>query len=170
MVLEPATNKITANAAEQDDHIEAVTVFQSDRAEVKRRVNLELKVGQNHVHIERLPSCLNEDSIRVGGAGTAVIFDVIYHAPSDTSSRVSDESVVPAKRTLEALQKERNISRDQSQFLGSYGKTLDRKNINIDDVERFLDMFETRQLAVAKRIQELDVQIEKASAELDEAR
>ncbi|KAG8706093.1 hypothetical protein FRC11_008522 [Ceratobasidium sp. 423] len=167
---QPATNRITVNAAEQDDCIEAVTVFQSNRAEIKRRVNLDLKKGQNNVHIERLPSCLNGDSIRVDGTGTAVIFDVVYHAPSYTSSSPSDESVTAARRTLEALQKERDIAHEQSQFLGSYGKTLDSKNVNIDDAERFLDMFGPRQLAVAKRIQELDVQVEKARAELDEAR
>ncbi|CAE7151124.1 unnamed protein product [Rhizoctonia solani] len=167
---QPATNKITVNAAEQDNLIDAVTVFQSHSAEVKRRVNLDLKKGQNHVHIERLPSCLNGDSIRVDGTGTAVIFDVVHHAPSYTSSSSSDESVTAAQHTLDTLQKERDIAREQSQFLASYGKTLDSKNVNIEDVQRFLDMFGPRQVAVAKRIQELDVQIGKARAELDKAR
>lgn len=46
MVSEQHTaNRISVNSAEQDDHIESVTVFQADRAEVKRRVSLELKVG-----------------------------------------------------------------------------------------------------------------------------
>ncbi|KDN41052.1 hypothetical protein RSAG8_07758, partial [Rhizoctonia solani AG-8 WAC10335] len=171
MVAEqPTTNRITVNAAEQDDCIEAVSVFQSDRAEVKRRVNLDLKKGQNHVHIERLPSCLNGDSIRVDGTGTAVIFDVVYHAPSYSGSSSSDESVTTAQRTLDTLQKERDIAREQSQFLASYGKTLDSKNVNIEDVQQFLDMFGPRQIAVAKRIQEFDVQIGKARKELDEAR
>ncbi|KAJ1303580.1 hypothetical protein OPQ81_011763 [Rhizoctonia solani] len=165
---QPATNKITVNAAEQDDYIEAVTVFQSNSAEIKRRVNLDLKQGQNHVHIERLPSCLNGDSIRVEGTGTAVIFDVVYHAPS--YARPQSDDVSTAQRALETLQKERDIASEQSEFLASYGKTLDSKNINIEDVQRFLDMFGPRQVAVAKRIQELDVQIEKAREELDEVR
>ncbi|CAE6464401.1 unnamed protein product [Rhizoctonia solani] len=167
---QPASNKITVNAAEQDDCIEAVTVFQSNRAEVKRRVNLDLKKGQNHVHIERLPSCLNGDSIRVDGTGTAVIFDVVYHAPSYGGSSSTDESVKTAQRALETLQKERDIAREQSQFLGSYGKSLDSKNVSIGDVQQFLDMFGPRQIAVAKHIQELDGQVEKAREELDAAR
>ncbi|CUA72740.1 hypothetical protein RSOLAG22IIIB_10279 [Rhizoctonia solani] len=166
---QPTTNRITVNAAEQDDYIEAVTVFQSNRAEIKRKVNLDLKKGQNHVHIERLPSCLNGDSIRVDGTGTAVIFDVVYHAPSYSIISYS-ESATTAQRTLEALQKERDIAREQSDFLGSYGKTLDSKNINIEDVQRFLDMFGPRQVAIAKRIQDLDVQVEKARDELIEVR
>ncbi|CAE6359602.1 unnamed protein product [Rhizoctonia solani] len=165
---QPTANRVTVNSAEQDDFIDSVTVFQSNRAEVKRRVNLDLKSGQNHIRIERLPSCVNEDSIRVDGTGTAVIFDVVYHAPSrDQGNRAT--ATADLRRSLEALQKERTIAQEQSEFLGNYGRTLDSKAVNIEDVQRFLDMFGPRQLAVAKRIQELDVQIEKAQGELSEA-
>ncbi|KAH7327615.1 hypothetical protein B0J17DRAFT_722614 [Rhizoctonia solani] len=165
---QPVANRITINSAEHDDLIESVTVFQSNRAEIKRRVNLDLKKGQNHVRIERLPSGVNEDSIRVDGTGTAVIFDVIYHAPSYDRSRQAS-ATTDLRRALEALQKERSITQEQSEFLGNYGRTLDSKNINIEDVQRFLDLFGPRQLAVAKRIQELDAQIDKAQEELNEA-
>ncbi|CAE6502255.1 unnamed protein product [Rhizoctonia solani] len=165
---QPVANRITINSAEYDDLIEAVTVFQSNRAEIKRRVNLDLKKGQNHVRIERLPSGVNEDSIRVDGTGTAIIFDVVYHAPSHDRSRQTG-ATTDLRRALEALQKERSITQEQSEFLGNYGRTLDSKNINIEDVQRFLDLFGPRQLAVAKRIQELDTQIEKAQEELNEA-
>ncbi|KAG8783182.1 hypothetical protein FRC12_020015 [Ceratobasidium sp. 428] len=171
---QPTANRISVNSAEQDDHIESVSVFQADRAEVKRRVNLELKAGQNHVDIERLPTCINEDSIRVDGTGNAVIFDVVYHSPyRQPSLRSADspheEAVADARRTLEALQKEREVAEEQSKFLNSYGKTLDTKNINIEDVQKFLDMFGPRQLAVAKRIQELDVQIKQAGQAYQDA-
>ncbi|KAG8707890.1 hypothetical protein FRC09_001561, partial [Ceratobasidium sp. 395] len=171
---QPVANRIAINSAEQDDQIDSVTVFQANRAEVKRRIKLELKQGQNHVDIERLPTCINEDSIRVDGTGTAVIFDVVYHSPH-SQSRVpkSDDphqqAVAEANRALESLQKEREVAKEQSNFLNSYGKTLDSKNVNIEDVERFLDMFGPRQVAVAKRIQELDVQIEQAQKEYNEA-
>ncbi|KAH7327611.1 hypothetical protein B0J17DRAFT_620288 [Rhizoctonia solani] len=165
---QPITNRITINSAEHDDLIESVTVFQSDRAEIKRLVNLDLKKGQNHVRIERLPSGVNEDSVRVDGTGTAIIFDVIYHAPSSHRSRLA-AATVELRRAIEALQKERSIVQEQSEFLGSYGRTLDSKSVNIEDVQRFLDMFGPRQVAVAKRIQELDAQIEKAEEELSEA-
>ncbi|KAH7343222.1 hypothetical protein B0J17DRAFT_641500 [Rhizoctonia solani] len=164
---QPAANRITINAADQDDFIESVTVFQSNRAEIKRRINLDLKRGQNHIRIERLSSAINEDSIRVDGTGTAVIFDVVYHAPSHDRSRPAT-ATTDLDRALEALQKERSITQQQSDFLGNYGKTLDSKSINIEDVQRFLDMFGPRQLAFAKQIQELDVRIEKAREELGE--
>ncbi|CUA69214.1 Protein F37C4,5 [Caenorhabditis elegans] [Rhizoctonia solani] len=166
---QPVANRITINSAEQDDRIESVTVFQSNRAEIKRRINLDLKKGQNHVRIERLPSGVNEDSIRVDGTGTAVIFDVIYHAPSRGNNRQTS-ATIDLQRAVQALQKERSITQEQSEFLGNYGRTLDSENINIEDVQRFLDMFGPRQLAVAKKIQELDTQIEKAQQELNESR
>ncbi|KAG8677963.1 hypothetical protein FRC09_020243 [Ceratobasidium sp. 395] len=171
---QPVANRITINSAEQDDQIDSVAVFQANRAEVKRRVKLELKQGQNHVDIERLPTCINEDSIRVDGTGTAVIFDVVYHSPY-SQSRVpkSDDhhqqAFAEASRALESLQKEREVTKEQSKFLDSYGKTLDSKSISIEDVERFLDMFGPRQVALAKRVQELDDQIEQAQKDYNEA-
>ncbi|KAF8592965.1 hypothetical protein BDV93DRAFT_612393, partial [Ceratobasidium sp. AG-I] len=163
---QPTTNRITVNSAEQDDHIESVTIFQANRAEVKRRVRLDLKRGQNHVDIERLPSCIHEDSIRVDGTGTAIIFDVVYHnQPTRHTTAESDKTVSACRRALEALRKERDIAREQADFLGSYGRTLDSKSIDIEHVERFLDMFGPRQVAVAKRIQELDVQVVQAEKE-----
>ncbi|CAE6533815.1 unnamed protein product [Rhizoctonia solani] len=165
---QPVASRVTVNSAEHDDLIDSVTVFRSNRAEIKRRVNLDLKRGQNHIRIERLPSGINEDSVRVDGTGTAVIFDVVYHAPSHDRSR-SATATTDLRRTLEALQKERSIAQQQSEFLGNYGRTLDSKSTNIEDVQRFLDMFGPRQLAAAKRIQELDAQIDKARENLSEA-
>ncbi|CAE7056776.1 unnamed protein product [Rhizoctonia solani] len=164
---QPVANRITVNAAEQDDLIESVTVFQSNRAEVKRRVNLDLKGGQNHIRIERLPSGIQEDSIRVDGTGTAVIFDVVYHAPSHDRNRPTT-TTTSLRRAVEALRKERSVIQQKSEFLASYGMTLDSKSINIEDVQRFLDMFAPRQIAVAKRVEELDIQIDEAQEKLNE--
>ncbi|QRW07397.1 hypothetical protein RhiLY_06396 [Ceratobasidium sp. AG-Ba] len=165
-------NKITVNAAQQDDCIESVTVFQVNRAEVKRRVKVKLKKGQNHIGVERLPSCINDNSIRVEGTGNAIIFDVVYHRQSSWSTPSSpDNPLVEAadeyRRALEALRKEREVAKQQSLYLESYGKALDNKSVA--DVERFLDMFAPRQLAVAKHIQDLDVKIAQAEKAYSEA-
>ncbi|CAE6417179.1 unnamed protein product [Rhizoctonia solani] len=171
MLTDRSSNRVHVNAAEQDDYIEAVTVFQSNRAEVKRRVPIELKQGQNHIHIERLPTCIDENSIRVDGTGTAVIFDVVYHRPAPTGPNQDRREVIQvALQQLEALKKERDITTEQSELLSSYGKTLDSKTINTDAVQQFLDMFVPRQVATAKRIQELDVQISAAQEEVDKVR
>jgi hypothetical protein len=44
------SHHISVNAAEQDDRIKSVTVFQTDRAEIKRRVVVELKVCRYFKH------------------------------------------------------------------------------------------------------------------------
>ncbi|KAG8709941.1 hypothetical protein FRC08_017857 [Ceratobasidium sp. 394] len=173
---QPVANRISVNSAEQDDQIDSVTVFQADRAEVKRRVKLDLKQGQNHVDIERLPTCINEDSIRVDGTGTAIIFDVVYHSPyrqqqpsAPTSDDPNQQAVAESLRVLESLRKEREVAKEQSTFLTAYANTLDSKNVTVEDVGRFLDMFGPRQVALAKRVQELDVQVAEAEKAYNEA-
>ncbi|KAG9092942.1 hypothetical protein FRC07_011562 [Ceratobasidium sp. 392] len=167
----PAANIITVDSSEQDNQIDSVTVFQVDRAEVKRRITLELKKGQNQIVVERLPSCINEDSIRVDGTGNAVIFDVVYHSPYAHPPKTSDnEAVLSSRRRLELLRKELEIVQRQMEFLSSYGRSLDSGNINPDDVERFLDGFGPRQAALTKCTQELDVQIMQARNTYDDAR
>ncbi|KAG9089462.1 hypothetical protein FRC06_001542 [Ceratobasidium sp. 370] len=166
-----ASNRISVNAAEQDHRIRSVTVFQTSRAEVKRRVVVELKRGQNYVDIERLPSCINEDSIHVEGTGSAVIFDVIYHDPASvqksSSTLLDDSPAAVCHRELYALEKERDIVREQFRFLSSYGLSLDSKVTNSEEMARFLDMFGPRQSSVAKRLQELDIQIARTKKEYE---
>ena len=50
----------------------------TDSLQINRRIELELKKGQNEVEVKNLPTVLDQDSIRVDGIGSAVIFDVIY--------------------------------------------------------------------------------------------
>lgn len=108
--------------------------------------------------------------MRVDGTGNAVIFDVVYHGSTPRPVNSKDEAVAAAQRSLEVLQKERDVAREQAEFLSAYGRTLDTKNINVEDVQRFLDMFAPRQVAVAKRIQELDMQIQQVEEEVRTAR
>ncbi|QRV93219.1 mucoidy inhibitor A [Ceratobasidium sp. AG-Ba] len=140
-------NIICVNAAEHDDHIESVTVFQANRAEIKRRIKLDLKQGQNCISIDKLPSCVYENSIRVESAS---------NPPSSTEGLLG-EALEEQRHALELLHSERMVAKQQSSYLELYGKALDKKPI--EEVERFLDIFAPRQLAVAKRLQELDTEI-----------
>ncbi|KAB5587542.1 Protein F37C4,5 [Ceratobasidium theobromae] len=162
-----AFNTITINAAEQDHLIDSVTVFQAGRAEIKRRVQLKLKQGQNRINIEHLPNCMDRDSIWVQGSGTAVIFDVVYHSPyrqptpdpSTDGEESDEESNDEYHCSLQTLRKERNVVKQQSDFLDSYGRTLNSQNFGLDDIERFLDIYATRQSTLEQRTQEIDLQI-----------
>ncbi|CAE6433149.1 unnamed protein product [Rhizoctonia solani] len=124
MIDAPHSHIIIVNAAEQDHLIDTVTVFQAGRAEVRRRVQLQLKKGQNQISIEHLPSCLAEDSLRVQGTGTATIFDVVYHHPKPqlrhghrqdiTYSSDEEEEETESFNTIKVLKKNGVLSGTRS--------------------------------------------------------
>ncbi|EUC65209.1 mucoidy inhibitor A, putative [Rhizoctonia solani AG-3 Rhs1AP] len=171
MIDPPTTHTITVNAAEQDHLIDSVTVFQADRAEVKRRVQLLLKKGQNQINIERLPTCLSEDSLRVQGTGTAIIFDVVYHTPAsksrynymqvdNDSSDEEDEEETKHYNAMESLKKQRTVVDNQIVLLDEYGHSVvDVQKSSMEDVERFLDLYGSRRDALDKRVQEINSEI-----------
>ncbi|QRW07374.1 hypothetical protein RhiLY_06373 [Ceratobasidium sp. AG-Ba] len=140
-------NVICVNAADHDDHIESVTVFQANRAEIKRRIKLDLKQGQNCISIEKLPSCVHETRFELRSAPN----------PPSSAEVLLGEALEEQRYALELLHSERMVAKQQSSYLESYGKALDKKSIK--EAERFLDIFAPRQLTVAKRLQELDIQI-----------
>lgn len=104
------------------------------------------------------------------GTGTAIIFDVVYHAPTLQTTTSSNEAVMTSWRALESLQKERDIAREQSEFVASYGRSMNSQTMSIEGLELFVEMFGPRQVAVAKRIQELEIQVEKAENEYNQLR
>ncbi|CEL57948.1 hypothetical protein RSOLAG1IB_02693 [Rhizoctonia solani AG-1 IB] len=156
MIDSSTYHKVNVDASEQDHSIESVTVFQAGRAEVKRRVTrvqLQLKRGQTQIIIERLPSLLIEDSLRIQGTGTAVIFDVIYHPADqqsrsglnhrhDESSNEEDEGETGCYNAVKALKKQRNTVENQISFLQAYGHWLNGQNSNMENLEQFLNMLD----------------------------
>ncbi|KAF8741852.1 hypothetical protein RHS02_03980, partial [Rhizoctonia solani] len=158
MVDSPVSHRIKINASEQDHLIDSVTVFQTDQAEIKRHVQLHLKKGQNEIVIEHLPSLLVEDSLRVQGTGTAIIFDVVYHSPNkqsrlypkhDESSDEGNEEESECYDTIQALEKQRSTVES-----------------HMKDLDEFLDMYGSRQDALNKRIREVDLDIKRAKKTL----
>ncbi|CAE6440889.1 unnamed protein product [Rhizoctonia solani] len=176
MIDTPPSHTIVVNAAEQDHLIDTVTVFQAGRAEVRRRVQLQLKKGQNQIAIERLPSCLAEDSLRVQGTGTATIFDVVYHHPKPqlrrkhtqaiTHSSDEEEEETESYNSIEVLKKQRSVVQNQISFLDKYGHSVDSQNSNTESLERFLDMYETRRDALDRRMHELNLEVNRAEKAL----
>ncbi|CUA74511.1 Protein F37C4,5 [Caenorhabditis elegans] [Rhizoctonia solani] len=182
----PTLHTITVNAAEQDHLIDSVTVFQANRAEVKRRVQLQLQLqkGQNQISIERLPTHLVEGSLRVQGTGNAIIFDVVYHYPipqdqprygrrhvASEPSDEEDEGLAEQVNAVEALKKQRSIVEDQISFLSSYGRVVvGNQDTSAENVGRFLDLYGSRRDAMNKRVQELDAEIDRAEKAIRTAR
>ncbi|KAH8115728.1 hypothetical protein DFH11DRAFT_1507331 [Phellopilus nigrolimitatus] len=124
--------------------VDSVTLFQTDRAEVKRKVKVELKDGQNSVEVKNLPTCLEESSIRVDGIGNATIFDVIYHpaAPYDYEKYIDALTELHARESK--LTADVAILDHQSKVLEEYAKTLTGKDTDAEHLEAFLDTYAAR--------------------------
>ncbi|EJT99099.1 hypothetical protein DACRYDRAFT_118368 [Dacryopinax primogenitus] len=134
--------------------ISSVTVYQG-RAEVVRKFAIELEVGQSEVLIDKLPTCLDEASLRVDGIGNAVIFDVIYelrpsfHPPPNPYTKESDE-INALRNEAAALKREFKVLEAQNAVLDEFSHTLNAKDI---DAER-------EDIAMkAKQINEIDTKI-----------
>ncbi|CAE6449401.1 unnamed protein product [Rhizoctonia solani] len=174
MIDPPTSHSVTVNAAEQDHLIDSVTVFQAGRAEVKRRIQLQLQKGQNQITVERLASCLVEDSLRVQGTGTAVIYDVVYHSPKPnprrgrrqvdnySSDEEENEEVTECYNAVEALKKQRSVVENQISFLDRYGRSVDGQNSNIESLGHFLDVYGSRRDTLDKKMQELSIKVDRA--------
>ncbi|KAH8115703.1 hypothetical protein DFH11DRAFT_1543173 [Phellopilus nigrolimitatus] len=144
--------------------VDSVTLFQTNRAEVKRKLKVELKDGQNSVEVKNLPTCLEESSIRVDGIGNATIFDVVYHpaAPYDYEKYVDVLTDLEARRSK--ITADIAILDNQSKFLGEYAKTLTGKDTDAEHLEAFLDAYAARKSKInegATKLKDDLVQVQK---------
>ncbi|KAG8869797.1 hypothetical protein FRB98_002193 [Tulasnella sp. 332] len=154
--------------------IVAVSVFWVNRAEVQRVLSVDLKAGQNEVHLEKLPNQVDQDSIRVEGLGNAVIFDVIYKpAPPVLAPNPLDESQAAlrsATKRLTTLQSEKKILEDKAGFLDAYSKTLNADKTDSGDLEKFLDLYTTEKGQINENLVKVEESIVAVTKEVQEER
>ncbi|KAH8115721.1 hypothetical protein DFH11DRAFT_1834901 [Phellopilus nigrolimitatus] len=148
--------------------VDSVTLFQTDRAEVKRKVKVELKDGQNSVEVKNLPTCLEESSIRVDGIGNATIFDVIYHpaAPYDYEKYIDALTELHARASK--LTADVAILDHQSKVLEEYAKTLTGKDTDAEHLEAFLDTYAARKSKINEGATKLDNDLIQVRKEIQE--
>jgi len=104
--------------------VKNVTVF-VDRAEVNRIVETdEVEAGDVEVVIEKLPVCIDEDSVRVTCFGAATIVEVAYQAKAVTEKIVNNELQKQNETETEKIQKSikdltdsRNVLKDKIKVL-----------------------------------------------------
>ncbi|TDL17673.1 hypothetical protein BD410DRAFT_794144 [Rickenella mellea] len=161
------TNAVSYDATQHD--VEAVTVFQKNSAEITRRIKVSLKDGQNDVEVTNLPTCLDQNSIRVDGIGNAIIFDVIYHPPPVVKNKALDEALVDLNTRRAKLNAELNIVKRQSEVLTDYSKTLSGKDTTSEQLDTFLNVYSTKQSKFDEeqtRLEELIKKIDEEVAEI----
>ncbi|XP_065057197.1 protein F37C4.5-like isoform X2 [Rhopilema esculentum] len=117
--------------------VEGVTVF-LDRAEVRRLIKASLVVGENEVLVTGLPSCMDEDSIRVQCLGEAKILEVSHLSkklyitelkdpnPEETKSetQILKETRIDTKNKIKKIQDRIQLLEKEKAFLNSYGERL----------------------------------------------
>ncbi|KAG8989706.1 hypothetical protein FRB94_011323 [Tulasnella sp. JGI-2019a] len=146
--------------------VHSVSVYQSDRAEIRRLLPVDLKTGQNEVCIERLPNCLDRESIRVEGLGNAVIFDVIYHSSLNDGGADKDtpenKAYIETGKRISKLQTEKTTVEEQIKMLDSYSTTMKADRVDHSKLASFLKLYEERKRKLNESLQSLDEKIQLA--------
>ena len=124
--------------------------------------------------IEKLPTCLDRDSIRVEGVGNAVIFDVVYHPPPvvnpNTTKPEERAKLKEVEQRIATLQSEKKIREDQSDVLDGYAKTMNAEKSDAKALIGFLDLFSQRKRDIHENVQAIGNQIEEVEKEAEELR
>jgi septal ring factor EnvC (AmiA/AmiB activator) len=125
------------------------------------------QAGQNEVDIEKLPTCLEEDSIRVDGYGNAVIFDVVYHpAPSPHTDSALTTRLDALNYKKDALSADKSVSEEEVTLFQAYGKTLKGQDTNLSQFTDFLTVFEKKRRDLYSGIKEIEGKLEELDKEI----
>ncbi|TDL15100.1 hypothetical protein BD410DRAFT_796682 [Rickenella mellea] len=169
MTILTATTTVEYDATQHD--VESVTVYQKNRAEITRRIKVELKDGQNDIEVKYLPACIDPDSLRVDGIGNAIIFDVIYHSTSPSNTPKHDPALTALHKQHATLTANGNILKHQSEILRKYSLSLTGRDATPDQLTHVLSLYSTNQAkfdaditALEESIKGLDAQIFAANA------
>ncbi|KZT61875.1 hypothetical protein CALCODRAFT_479632 [Calocera cornea HHB12733] len=173
------SHTVEINASEHP--VSSVTVYQH-RAEVVRNFAIDLEVGQSEVQITKLPTCIDESSLRVDGLGNAVIFDVIYErlTPERNIPKASSEKVQGLETQLAALKRELKVLQSQTTVLDDFSHTLTAKDVTPSQLVEFLGLLSDKGGSLNEKVEETQKKIRdtevalaverKGQAPTDEAR
>ncbi|KZT61873.1 hypothetical protein CALCODRAFT_446881 [Calocera cornea HHB12733] len=146
------SHTVEINAGEHS--VSSVTVYQR-RAEVVRTFAVELEAGQSEVQITKLPTCMDESSLRVDGLGNAVIFDVIYErlTPERNIPKASSEKVQDLETQLAALKRELKVLQSQTTVLDEFSHTLTAKDVSPAQLIEFLSLLSDKGRALNEKVE-----------------
>ncbi|KAF8341996.1 uncharacterized protein EI90DRAFT_3031797 [Cantharellus anzutake] len=146
-VNEAPTNVIQIDANRYESApIVSVTVYVADRATVTRRIPVELKAGKNEVTVNKLPTILEPESIRVETESTIrdqdlVVFDVYHSNAASRSKKHDGDTLLLALRDRQATLKAKLTALNkQSEVLQKFGAGLSGSDTRPEDLGKFLDM------------------------------
>ncbi|PVG03864.1 hypothetical protein CPB86DRAFT_778959 [Serendipita vermifera] len=152
---------MTIHLKATETKVHAVTVYRVNRAEIIRIFTVDLKAGQNELDISQLPTVLDENSIRVDGAGhNAIITDVIYHPPAFDDARLKHQDAVKElQKEKKALEQQLSLYNKQAEILEKYAETLKGADTTGGKLAEFLDLYAERKGAIDIKTTEISDKI-----------
>ena len=100
-------------------------IVYSDRAEVKRCLELDLKAGKNLVIVQNVSSVIERQSIRVEGRGSTVIQDVQYIEYPIENIESGNEHIKQLEKEKTNIEHQKSLTEDQIHVLKKRLEVLD---------------------------------------------
>jgi uncharacterized protein (TIGR02231 family) len=172
LVFFTAGSLSAVRAAPVDSTLSAVTVY-ADRAVVTRTAKLDLgAAGPFEAVFERLPQGLMDDSLRVGGSGSAKITIIDVTARAEYVDFTPNERVEALENTLRDLQKATRVLDDRVEALNKEQETLEQiaaasmrpsktePHLSLDEAEKLLVFLDDWRGKIAAEHRSIDDQRE----------
>ncbi|THH33433.1 hypothetical protein EUX98_g719 [Antrodiella citrinella] len=154
--------------------IQSVTVFKSNRAQVVRILDIDLKDGDNVVIMNKLPNSIDANSIRVSGfGGSARLADVVCIVPTtglfgtrDTGGlfhgtrEVQSDATYALGQRRKTLEAERVIREQEAHLLLSYGESISKStDMPPSKFSTYLDTFRAQRSKGVLAVRDIEDQL-----------
>jgi len=126
------------------------------RAEITRLYKFAVRIGQNHVVVNGLPSVLDHQSLRVEGRGAATIHDVALSSmpspPVVKTSAIIEELLLKKQRSEKALERCKKSLSSLEGFLS----TLNVQHIDVTALGKVMENYDATGSALDDKVIELE--------------
>ncbi|KAF7439897.1 hypothetical protein PC9H_000234 [Pleurotus ostreatus] len=162
MLQPPASPSFThqIDLSSECSKIDKVSLY-CGRAEITRSYKIDVKTGRNQIKISKLPSLLDDDSLRVEGRGPATIIGVAVARPPASTTATASPILSSLEDLREVTQKAIARCTKAISSIESYLVTLDTKTVGSQQIGPMMDTYETE-------AEKLDLRLLKLEAELNE--
>ncbi|MHA1792095.1 MAG: mucoidy inhibitor MuiA family protein [Promethearchaeota archaeon] len=152
--------------------LDTVIVFQSS-ASLKMIGNIKCDAGENKIKVGKLPSNLDKDSLRVKGTGPGKIANIIIE--KKFTEHVNKEEIAKLMEELQEFEiKERRLKDSKenikimkeneitamNSFSNEFSKYYSLGKINIDQIKKLSELFDTRLDELSTKILDINIQLE----------
>ncbi|MCA9923712.1 MAG: mucoidy inhibitor MuiA family protein [Anaerolineales bacterium] len=163
-----------------ETNISDVTVY-PDRARVSCRGRCDVTVGAHQLIIEDLPLTLDADSVRVSGAGTAVIRILSVDVHRQFYEETPAAHVRDLEQQIEQLSEERRALEDEKtgweahgrflegmrQATQEYARGLSRKRTTVEDQAQIVAFLQEQDQGLRTAVRDLDSRLRVLNRQID---